>query len=237
MISPIALVTGGNRGIGFEVCRQLAALGITVLLTGRTLENATRAAAVLEGDLRPYPLDVADDASVTRLAESVQAEFGRLDILVNNAAINFDITVHTASADLAIVRDTLETNLFGVWRTTQAFLPLLRASAHPRIVNVSSEYGSFGAPNGQTRSGGVLPAYTISKAALNALTVKLATDLKDSGILVNAVCPGWTATTPSAAAKGARPIEEGAAGIVWAATLSDDGPSGGFFRDGNPLPW
>ncbi|MDX1934370.1 MAG: SDR family NAD(P)-dependent oxidoreductase [Capsulimonadales bacterium] len=240
----VALVTGANRGIGYEVCRQLADQGVVVYLGARDAAKGEAAAAELTaggGDVRFCAIDVASDPSVAAAARWMDAEAGRLDILVNNAGINFDVQVRTSEADLNTIKETLETNLFGAWRTTMAFLPLLRRSEHPRIVNVSSEVGGFGdtpgSPFGLTKMGGVLPAYAISKTALNALTVKLALDLKESGVLVNAVCPGFTATAPGTAEMGARPVREGAEGIVRAALLSDDGPTGGFFRDGQPLPW
>jgi NAD(P)-dependent dehydrogenase (short-subunit alcohol dehydrogenase family) len=159
-------------------------------------------------------------------------------VLVNNAGINFDYTQRTSSADLGMVHETLEPNLFGAWHVCEALLPLVRASEHGRIVNISSEAGSsFTSPRGMASVGGVLPAYTISKAALYAFTVNLAADLKDTNILVNAVCPGLVATSPEAEATGGRSVPEGAASVVWAASLPDDGPTDGFFRDGKPLPW
>jgi NAD(P)-dependent dehydrogenase (short-subunit alcohol dehydrogenase family) len=127
------------------------------------------------------------------------------------------------------VREALETNLIGAWRTTRAFLPLLRASPHPRVVNVSSEAGSLASMSDDT------PAYRVSKAALNALTRMLAAELEGERILVNAVCPGWVATDMGGT--GGRPVSEGAASVVWAATLPDGGPTSGFFRDGRRLPW
>ncbi|EFL19632.1 SDR family oxidoreductase [Streptomyces sp. C] len=234
-ITPVSLVTGANRGIGLETARRLAALGHTVLLCARRLEDAERAAAGLApgvpgaGALLPRRLDVTEDGGVRALARSVEAEFGRLDVLVNNAAVNYDTSRRAVSVDLDEVERTLRTNLFGPWRTAQAFLPLLRRSPHPRVVNVSSESGSLEAMSGGT------PAYGVSKAALNALTRKLADELRTEGILVNAVCPGWIATDMGG--PGGGPVEEGAAGVVWAATLPDSGPTGGFFRDGKPLAW
>ena len=154
---------------------------------------------------------------------------GRADVLVNNAAILYDTGARAVTADLGTVRRAMETNVLGAWATAQALLPLLRRSPHGRIVNVSSEAGSIGGMTGGT------PAYAVSKAALNALTRLLAGELRRDRILVNAVCPGWVATDMGGA--GGRPVSDGAAGIVWAATLPDDGPTGGFFRDGRPLPW
>ncbi|KIF05494.1 short-chain dehydrogenase [Streptomyces sp. RSD-27] len=231
--APVALVTGANRGIGRETARQLAALGHTVLLCARRREDAERAAAALApgvpGRLLPRRLDVTDAEGVRALALGVEAEFGRLDVLVNNAAVNYDTGRRAVSVDLDEVRSTLETNLLGAWRTAQAFLPLLRRSARPRLVNVSSESGALAHMSGGT------PAYGVSKAALNALTRKLADELRAERILVNAVCPGWVATDMGGA--GGAPVEQGAAGVVWAATLPDGGPTGGFFRDGEPLAW
>jgi NAD(P)-dependent dehydrogenase (short-subunit alcohol dehydrogenase family) len=216
----IALVTGGNRGIGLEVCRRLAGAGHEVILGSR---DPTKGRAVAAG-LRVVQLDVADAESVHRAAE----EIGELDVLVNNAAILYDTWARAETAELDEVKVALETNLFGAWRTTQAFLPHLRRSAHPRVVNVSSESGSLAGMSGGT------PAYSVSKAALNALTRMLAAELGRDGILVNAVCPGWTDTDMG---QGGRPVADGAASVVWAVELPDDGPTGGFFRDGRPLQW
>ncbi|MEV7542507.1 SDR family oxidoreductase [Streptomyces sp. NPDC089915] len=231
--APVSLVTGGNRGIGRETARQLAGLGHTVLLSARRPEDAERAVAELAsgapGTLLPCRLDVTDAEDVRTLARRVEEEFGRLDVLVNNAAVNYDTARRAVSVDLDEVRRTLETNLFGAWRTAQAFLPLLRRSAHPRVVNVSSESGSL-----EHMSGGT-PAYGVSKAALNAVTRKLADELRAEGILVNCVCPGWIATDMGG--PGGDPVDQGAAGVVWAATLPDSGPTGGFFREGEPLAW
>ncbi|RFS83037.1 SDR family NAD(P)-dependent oxidoreductase [Actinomadura spongiicola] len=225
----IALVTGGNRGIGREVCRALAGLGHTVLLTARSPEAAERAAGELDGDVVPLRLDVTSADDVAAAAATVAERYGRLDALVNNAAITYDTWQGAVSADLDVVREAAETNLYGPWRLTQALLPLLRGSAHPRIVNVSSEAASL------TNMGGGTPAYNSTKVALNALTRMLAAELRGDGVLVNAICPGWVATEMGG--PGGRPVSAGAAGVVWAATLPDDGPTGGFFRDGRPLPW
>ncbi|WP_030264376.1 SDR family NAD(P)-dependent oxidoreductase [Streptomyces sp. NRRL B-24484] len=230
--APVALVTGANRGIGHETARRLAELGHTVLLCARRAADAERAAAELAelpGAVLPRRLDITDADGVDALARSVEAEFGRLDVLVNNAAINYDPAERAVDVDLDEVRRTLETNLFGAWKMVQAFRPLLGRSARPRVVNVSSESGSLAEMTGGE------PAYGISKAALNALTRKLADELRAERILVNAVCPGWVATDMGG--PGGGPVEAGAAHLVWAATLPDTGPTGGFFRDGRPLPW
>ncbi|TDD14272.1 SDR family oxidoreductase [Actinomadura sp. KC06] len=219
----VSLVTGANRGIGLEVCRQLAERGHEVLLGARSPEAAERAAK--EVGATPLRLDLTSSADI----EGAAAEIGHLDVLVNNAAITYDTWQRASAADLSVVREATETNLYGPWRLTQALLPHLRRSGHGRIVNVSSGVASL------TDMGGGTPAYTVSKVALNALTRMLAAELRPDGILVNAVCPGWVATDMGG--PGGRPVAEGAAGIVWAATLPDDGPTGGFFRDGRPLPW
>lgn len=223
----VSLVTGGNRGIGREVCRQLAERGHTVILTARSGDAAVIAAKPIGAEA--LQLDVTDTASVDAAARWVKDRHGRLDVLVNNAAICYDTWQRAATADLAVVRDAAETNLYGPWRTVQVFLPLLRGGEHPRIVNVSSEGGSLASMGGGT------PAYSASKAALNALTRMLAAELAGDQILVNAVCPGWVATDMGG--PGGRPVADGAASVVWAAVLPDSGPTGGFFRDGLPLRW
>ena len=237
----VVLVTGAARGIGLEVARQLAQRGATVLISARDAERARAAAREVAdaGDVRPLSagLDVADGASVRAAAAALGRDPGRLDVLVNNAAAYVDWTETAGAADLAAAEAVVQTNLFGAWRVTQALLPLLRQSPHPRVVNVSSGAGSHGDEQfGLTRRGGAAATYGVSKAALNALTATLAADLDGTPVLVNAACPGLTATWPGAEQMGARPVAEGAASVVWAATLPDDGPRGGLFRDGRPLP-
>jgi NAD(P)-dependent dehydrogenase (short-subunit alcohol dehydrogenase family) len=225
----VAVVSGGNRGIGREVCAQLAAAGFTVVLGSRDPARGRSVAAAIDGDVRAVALDVADDASVTAAARWVRDELGRVDVVVNNAAIHYDTWQHARDADLAVVREAFETNTLGALRLVHALLPMLARSAHPRVVNVSSEGGSLAAMTGGA------PAYSISKAALNAVTRLLAGELAGDGVLVNSICPGWVATDMGGA--GGRPVADGAAGVVWAALLPDDGPTGGFFRDGEPLRW
>jgi NAD(P)-dependent dehydrogenase (short-subunit alcohol dehydrogenase family) len=230
--SRVALVTGANRGIGLEVCRQLGERGHVVILTARDEQKGGAAAEPLRRagiDVRVQQMDVADDQSVREAAAAVGRSFGRLDVLVNNAGILYDTWQHAASADLTVVREAFETNTLGPWRVSQAFLPLLRRSRHGRIVNVSSGAGALASMDGET------PAYALSKAALNVLTLMLAAELKPSRILVNAVCPGWVATDMGGS--GGRPVADGAGSVVWAAVLPDDGPTGGSFRDGKPIPW
>ena len=229
----IALVTGANRGIGFEVCRQLAQKGFVVLLSARDEGKATSAAKKLAhvGKVEPVVLDVADARSIQKAGAEGTNRFGYLDVLVNNAGINYDTWETVASAKIdETVMHTIRTNLMGPWRICQTFLPLLKKSRAARIVNVSSESGSL------ANMGAGPPAYQVTKAALNALTRTLAGELRGARILVNAVCPGWVATDMGGAS-APRSVKEGAAGIVWAATLPDHGPTGGFFRDGKPLPW
>jgi NAD(P)-dependent dehydrogenase (short-subunit alcohol dehydrogenase family) len=230
--SLITVVTGANWGIGLEVVRQLARQGMTVILGARDPDKGKTAAESLSDEglsVLPYQLDVTDPASIDRLAAQLKEKFGRVDVLANNAGILYDTWESASNANLETVHEALETNLFGPWRMSQAFLPLLSQSQHGRIVNVSSGAGSLASMGNST------PAYGTSKAALNAFTRQLAAELKDTGILVNAVCPGWVATEMGGA--GGRPVEDGAASVVWAALLADDGPTGGFFRDGKPLPW
>jgi NAD(P)-dependent dehydrogenase (short-subunit alcohol dehydrogenase family) len=228
----IALVTGANRGIGREVVRLLARDGFTAILGARDPDKGEAAAAELRGqdlEVEFRRVDVADAQSVKALGEALANDFGRLDVLVNNAAVYYDTWQRGVDADLDVVREALETNVLGAWRTAQACVPLLRRSPHGRLVNVSSGAGSLAG------MGAGAPAYSVSKAALNAMTRILAAELRDDGVLVNAVCPGWVATDMGGA--GGRPLEDGAASVIWAVTLSDDGPTGGFFRDGRPLEW
>jgi NAD(P)-dependent dehydrogenase (short-subunit alcohol dehydrogenase family) len=230
--STIALVTGANRGLGLEVTRQLAQLGMTVILGSRDPAKGEAAAAPLRQaglQVLPQPLDVTDPASIAHLVKTVEHQFGHLDVLINNAGILYDTWQQASNADLAVVQEAIATNTLGPWRMAQAFLPLLERSPHGRIVNVSSGAGALSSMGAGT------PAYSTSKAALNAFTRLLAAELQSPSILVNAVCPGWVATDMGGS--GGRPVPDGAAGIVWAATLPDDGPTGGFFRDGKPLDW
>jgi NAD(P)-dependent dehydrogenase (short-subunit alcohol dehydrogenase family) len=236
--SPLALVTGGARGIGAEVCRLLAADGFTVIVTARDGPRAEALASALVADghdAEAARLDVGDRSSVARLADGLDRR--TLDVLVNNAAAFADWGETPSTADIESSVAVLDTNLLGPWRVTQALLPALRRSRSARIVNVTSSAGSHGEDSFGLGVSPSAASYAVSKAALNALTVKLAVELRDEGILVNAVDPGLTATAPGMEDMGARPISEGAASVVWAARLEADGPTGGFFRDGRPLPW
>jgi NAD(P)-dependent dehydrogenase (short-subunit alcohol dehydrogenase family) len=223
----VALVTGANRGIGRETARQLVERGHDVLLSAR--DEAKAEAAAAEIGARPLALDVSDPASIVRAAESVSEDPGRLDVLVNNAGVGTDWGTSGADPDFEAVHAALDTNFFGAYRLTVALLPLLRESEHPRVVNVSSGMG------GITEMGGWSPGYRVSKAALNAMTRILSTELADAGVLVNSACPGFVNTDMGSLFGAKKPVEDGAAGIVWLATLPDDGPTGGFFRDGKPI--
>jgi NAD(P)-dependent dehydrogenase (short-subunit alcohol dehydrogenase family) len=228
----IALVSGGNRGIGLEVCKQLLALSYIVILGSRDLKKGEKAAANLKAgkeNLSVQQLDIDDIKSIERLRNHVERTLGRLDVLVNNAAAVYDDWEGVIDADLEDVRKAFNTNTLGAWRMCKAFLPLLRKSKHPRIVNVSSEAGSLASMGAWT------PAYNISKVALNALTRMLAKEFKRERILVNSVCPGWVATDMGG--PGGRHVSKGGKSVVWAVTLPDNGPTGGFFRDGKLLPW
>jgi len=229
---PLAVVTGANRGIGLEVVRQLAQDAYTAILGSRDLERGEQAAAALrdEGlEVQARRLDVSDPAGVAQFGEQLARDFDQLDALVNNAAIHYDTWQRAESADLDVVREAFETNTLGAWRTVEACLPLLRRSASARIVNVSSGAGAL------TDMGGGAPAYRVSKTALNALTRMLSVELRGDGILVNSVCPGWVATDMGG--PGGRPVEQGAASVMWAVRIPDDGPTGGFFRDGRRIDW
>ena len=226
----VALVSGGNRGIGLEVCRRLAEEGLTVILGSRNEERGREAAEGLSGEVVVRQLDVADAGSVERLAASVESDFGRLDVLVNNAAISNDDGQSGAEADLERVREALEANLFGAWRLCEAAIPYMRRERYGRIVNVSTGLAAL------EDMGGGSPGYRISKTSLNALTRILASELRGSGILVNAVNPGWV-QTDMGGQNANRTVEEGADGVVWAATLPSSGPSGCFFRDRSHVAW
>ena len=224
---PVALVSGASRGIGREIARQLAAdHGYLVLAGARDPESAGEPD---HESIRWVSLDVADGSSVDRLAGEVSGDQGRLDALVNNAGI-YGGPEGAAEYDIEKAHEVLETNLFGAWRLSQAMLPLLRGSGHGRIVNVSSGAGQLSDMDGGRA------AYRVSKSALNALTRTLAADEQSSGLLVNTMCPGWVRTDMGTDA-APRSVEQGADTAVWLATLPDDGSSGGFFRDREPIPW
>jgi NAD(P)-dependent dehydrogenase (short-subunit alcohol dehydrogenase family) len=222
-LTPVALVSGANRGIGAEIARELAAdHGFLVFAGARNPGDVDR----IDG-IEPIRLDVTDQGTIDAARDQIEAGPGRLDALVNNAGVYGD-PVGAADYDLEDAHEVLEVNTFGPWRLIESFLPLMRSSSQPRIVNVSSGAGQLSDMNGGRA------AYRVSKAGLNALTRTLASD--ERWLKVNTMCPGWVRTDmggPSAT----RSVEEGADTAVWLATLPDDGPSGGFFRDRKPIPW
>jgi NAD(P)-dependent dehydrogenase (short-subunit alcohol dehydrogenase family) len=231
--NPVALVTGASRGIGREVAAQLAGRGYDVVLSARDPDaagrGATEVAAQTAARVSALTLDVADPASIASAAERLTQDPGRLDVLVNNAGVGTDWGVSGTDPDFDAMDRALQTNFYGAYRLTVALLDLLRASAHPRIVNVSSGMG------GVAEMGGWSPGYRVSKAALNAMTRILSTELAPEGFLVNSACPGFVATDMGAQFGATKSVADGAAGVVWLATLPDDGPTGGFFRDGAPV--
>ena len=228
----VALVTGANRGIGAEVARQLAERGDHVLVGSRVAEKGRDTLAAIEaagGAGEIVALDVSDPIAVSETFASLPHEV--LHVLVNNAGADYDTDQTALAANLDRVRDGFETNLFGAWLVTQKAMPLMqRASGARTITNVSSGSGQI------SSMGRNPPGYSVAKAGLNALTRILAAECEGDGILVNAVCPGWV-RTDMGGSSATRDVAEGAASVVWAATLDADGPTGGFFRDGERLDW
>ncbi len=236
----VAVVTGGNKGIGFEVARQLGRRGYAVVIGCRDAGRGEAAAGKLraEGvDVRAVPLDVTAEGSPAAAAARVGADLGRVDVLVNNAGVALEAAA-VAGADLAKVRATYETNVFGLLAVTQAFLPLVRQSPAGRVVNVSSGLGSL-AQNADPEwehAAVKAAAYNSSKAAVNMLTVILAAEMKGTPVKVNAADPGYTATDLNGN-RGTQTVEVGAEAIVRLATLAADGPTGGYFDRAGPVPW
>lgn len=236
----VALVSGAAKGIGLEIARGLARRGFTVFLGARDRAKGHAAAGALAdaGDVRFLRLDVTDEASIGEATRAIDRLAHRLDVLVNNAGVLLDEGRSAADVETAVLRATLETNVVGAFALTRACLPLLRQSPHPRIVNVSSTAGSLSemATALDDGEGFPAPSYRVSKAALNALTLVLARDLRPDRILVNACCPGWVRTDMGGPDATLSPAE-GAITPLFLATLPDDGPTGGFFADGAPTPW
>lgn len=223
----VSIVTGSNRGIGREVARQLVDRGHQVIVTSRDAANANRAASGI-GAAHAHALDTADASSIDTFVAFVNKEIGRLDVLVNNAAIVGSENAAIADVSTDEFELVWRTNTLGPFLLMKGFAPLLRKSDHGRIVNVSSGAGQLSTMTTYA------PAYSTSKAALNAITIQFAHAL--SPVLVNAVNPGWV-RTDMGGRNAPRSVEEGADGIVWAATLPDDGPTGGFFQDRERIAW
>jgi len=228
----IAVVTGANRGIGLEICRQLAKKGIKVILTARNEEKGKEAVEKLqkEGlDIVFHQLDVTDEKSVQQAANYVKENFGKLNILINNAGIGTDYDNRGLNANIEKIKEILETNTFGPLRVCKAFTPIMLESNYGRIVNISSEMGAL------NNMGSGSAGYRISKVALNAVTRILASELEDTNILVNSMAPGWVRTDMGGPG-ATRSVEEGADTAVWLAT-TDNLPTGKFFRDREEIKW
>lgn len=236
MNKKIALITGANKGIGFEIGRQLGKQGITVLLGSRDITRAETAAATLQEeniDAQAIELDVTNHEQILAVVQKIEAEYGRLDILVNNAGTYLD---HLGN-DTDIMRQSFEVNVFGPHALTEALLPLLKASPEGRIVNQSSILGSVGTiMSDDFYAKGSAPAYTSSKAALNAITAQLSIRLEGTNVKANACHPGWV-KTDMGGEHAPMEIHEGAETAVFLATLPKDGPTGGFYHKGDTLPW
>jgi NAD(P)-dependent dehydrogenase (short-subunit alcohol dehydrogenase family) len=228
--APVVLVSGGNRGIGFSACRALAQAGATVLLGARKLSDGERAARDLAkaGSVVPIQLDVADAKSVAALKSCVEKEFTTLDVLINNAGVYLDGGQNVLQVPEEIIAKTLEANLLGAWRLSRAFAPGMSAQRRGRIINVSSGMGAL------SSMGADAPSYRVSKAALNALTLVLAAELKPAGISVVSFCPGWVATDMGGANAPRTPES---AGKALATAALDDDRTGVFIRDGQIIPW
>jgi NAD(P)-dependent dehydrogenase (short-subunit alcohol dehydrogenase family) len=229
----VALVTGANRGLGLEIARQLLAQGLRVVLTGRDEAATNRALEALGAaskDALAVRLDVTDPPSIAAARRTVEERFAPVDVVVNNAAV----LVHENDDPLSIPRDafraTFDTNVFGAIEVCRVFVPPMAERGYGRVVNVSSGVGQF------ARLSTYAPAYSISKAALNAFTRALAATYQGRGVLVNAVDPGWV-RTDMGGKSAPRSVEQGAETVVWLATLPEDGPTGGFFRDRRAIPW
>jgi NAD(P)-dependent dehydrogenase (short-subunit alcohol dehydrogenase family) len=231
----VALITGANRGIGLEIARELASRGNSIVLGSRDLSRgkiAGKSIASKSGTVMASELDVTDQDSIDRTFQTIKSNFSRLDILVNNAGILIDETDLPSKTNPDTMRTTFETNVFGPLRLCQAAIPLMKQNNYGRIVNVSSSAGALGGMAEALYS----PAYSLSKASLNALTIILSTEMRGTNILVNSMCPGWV-RTDMGGPNAPRSVQQGADTAVWLATLPDDGPTGGYFRDRKRIEW
>ncbi len=236
----IALVTGANRGLGFEACRQLALKGFHVILASRQLAKGQKAASQLQAeglDVSSLQLDVTDEQSLFRLEKFVREDLGRLDVIINNAGlfIRTEGEFHARSesvlhVEVETLRKSMETNVYGPMRICQLLVPIMKRNNYGRIVNVSSGMGQLSGMNGGW------PGYRVSKTALNAITCILADELRNNNILVNSMCPGWV-RTDMGGMQAPRTPEQGVKTMIWLATLPDNGPRGGFFRDQLSIDW
>ncbi len=229
----IALVTGGNRGIGLAACEGMAALGMHVFMGSRDVAKGEMAAAALSQkglSVEAVQLDVTDVNSIEQARQAIQQKHGRLDVLVNNAAVLLDENSNIMRLSIEIMRETMEANFYGPLMMCQAFLPMMQQQRSGRVVNVSSQAGQL------TTMGNYAPSYSVSKTALNALTVMFAAAIHGGDIKINAMCPGWV-RTDMGGPNAHRSPEQGAETILWLATLPKDGPTGGFYRDQKPLAW
>ena len=229
----IALVTGGNRGIGFEICRQLAKLGIRVILGSRDASKGPNAAGKLIAEHLPVEarkLDVASDESIEACMDWIRRDLGRLDILVNNAGIMLEEDDADPEQEIQIIRDTMQTNVYGPLLLSRLAIPIMKSRRYGRIVNMSSGMGSL------TEMGPGYLAYRMSKAGINVVTRVLAAETQGLGVLINSVDPGWVQTSMGGTG-ASRTVQKGAETAVWLATLPDNGPTGGFFRDRKAIAW
>jgi NAD(P)-dependent dehydrogenase (short-subunit alcohol dehydrogenase family) len=229
----IAIVTGGNRGIGFEICRQLARNKFKVLLTSRDPKKGIDACNILRDEnlnVHFHPLDVSAEASIEKFAELIKTTYGRADVLVNNAGILIDGALSIDRIDPDIIRNTFETNVLGPLRLIQVVLPLMKKQGYGRIVNMSSELGSL------HEMGGGYPAYRISKTSINVITRVFSAELQGSNILINSMSPGWVKTEMGGAG-APRSVEQGADTAIWLSMLPDNGPTGSFFKDRTRIEW
>jgi len=231
--SPVAVVTGGNRGIGFEICKELSKVGCRVVLTSRDEEHGKQAAAKLGANKKNivyHKLDVTDSKDIETLRDWILKMYGRVDILINNAGVYLDEGTSVFNVDEKIVKETLDVNFYGAFNICRALVPIMRQNGYGRIVNISSGYGAM------SEMAGYHAAYRISKAALNALTLIMADELRDGDIKVNAVCPGWV-NTDMGGRMAPVSAENAAKDIVYVALMDEEGPTGSFFRHKKPIEW